>query len=692
MTNATHNCNKFALLIGINKYPKLESNYQLKGCVNDVEAMAHILQNNFGFPTSNITLLRDEQATYNGIKAALKMLVEHVSKNSIVVVHYSGHGSRVRDREGDEPDGWDETIVPYDSGREPDENHDITDDEIYEWLLDLSKKTPYVTLIFDCCFSGTITRDTFGPKARWVEPDGRPIHKLPPSPVAAKDLSKVSRDLGPSGWLPLSQRYLLIAGCRDEESSFEHWVKEGDRTIVHGALTYFLIQELVRAEPGTTHRDVFERSSIQVAAAHPHQHPQMEGARDRELFGVRDIKPMHFVSVKQRIGDKVTLDAGAAHGLTISSQWAIYPQGTKQVTEGTPRLGLVEISAVHAVESEARIIDENGSVIRQGNRAVEHAHYYGEMRLKVDIQAPDGYENAVAQLAKIIEESALLHRTEVGETADVRVYIVPPRTEVRENAPVPQIGMVTKPFWTVVEDGRVIMPICAVNETDAVIFLRDNLEKKVRYRQALALRNSNHNSLLKNKVEFILKRQESNNTWVKAETENAGGKVVFEQDERVILEIINHHSRPIYISILDFGLTGAISLLYPVQGASEQLIAGRAIEIGKRKGEEIELYLPDDFPYMPDPIDKMPDGGDETLKLFATTDPADFSILVQEGYRHFDLQTAKGASTPLWQLLTMALTGCGKREARVLSLTQDWTTVERSFFLKVRRSSSELTD
>ena len=79
-------------------------------------------------------------------------------------MHYSGHGSQMRDREGDEPDGFDETIVAADSGRSPAPIRDITDDELNLWLRKITERTPNVTLIFDFCHSGTVTRDLFAAK------------------------------------------------------------------------------------------------------------------------------------------------------------------------------------------------------------------------------------------------------------------------------------------------------------------------------------------------------------------------------------------------------------------------------------------------------------------------------------------------------------------------------------------------
>src|SRR5512135_3581574 len=110
MGNNITGSKRWALLMGINSYPNLPVRYRLRGCLNDIELMADILQRVFHIPTENITVLRDEGATRDDILGAFSALVDRVGRDDIVVVHYSGHGSRVRDREGDEPDGWDETI------------------------------------------------------------------------------------------------------------------------------------------------------------------------------------------------------------------------------------------------------------------------------------------------------------------------------------------------------------------------------------------------------------------------------------------------------------------------------------------------------------------------------------------------------------------------------------------------------
>lgn len=173
------------------------------------------------------------------------------------------------------------------------------------------------------------------------------------------------------------------------------------------------------------------------------QHPQMEGAQDRDLFNVHEIEPMRFVSIVQRKDNLVILGAGAAHGITEKSEWAIYPETTKQIAKDTLKLGKVKITAVRAVTSDAEILEENPNpvgVITVGTRATEEVHFYREMRLKVNIQVPTDYDAAKKDLVELIKESKLLRTAREGETADAMVYIIAPRSQVGASAPVPQLG------------------------------------------------------------------------------------------------------------------------------------------------------------------------------------------------------------------------------------------------------------
>lgn len=140
---------KFALLIGINYRGTRAA---LKGCVNDVDTMKEYLIEKRGYQAENITVLTEDGKlpTNENIRNELDRLVRRDGEE--LWLHYSGHGSSTRDRNGDEDDGRDETIVPLDYA-----SHGmITDDQLHGYMEHVKEDGPKVYCIFDCCHSGTI--------------------------------------------------------------------------------------------------------------------------------------------------------------------------------------------------------------------------------------------------------------------------------------------------------------------------------------------------------------------------------------------------------------------------------------------------------------------------------------------------------------------------------------------------------
>lgn len=147
-----------ALLIGAGAYPHLPEDSQLRGPPNDVRAMSTFLVREWGFSSSDVRVLLDEEATKAGMLNALRdWLPEATRPGDRVVVYYSGHGSQVPDENGDERDGMDETFVPTDFGRNGDRAEDmLIDDELADALKRLGDRQ--VVFIADSCNSGTVTR------------------------------------------------------------------------------------------------------------------------------------------------------------------------------------------------------------------------------------------------------------------------------------------------------------------------------------------------------------------------------------------------------------------------------------------------------------------------------------------------------------------------------------------------------
>jgi len=225
---------KKALCIGINDYPGTASD--LSGCVNDAKDWAAALTAR-GFA---VETLLDRKATGDGIRAAIGRLLAQSRTGDCLVVQFSGHGSFVPDEDGDEPDGTDECLCPYDiAGRGP-----ITDDELFDLF---SARPPGVRLVMisDSCHSGTVAR--FAPILTPPTMPGRAaprrlVRFLPPAvflsrrEAAKLGIGRALRRSSPPG------RYaaLLLAGCQDTEYSYDAWFAGRP----NGAFTYVALQTL----------------------------------------------------------------------------------------------------------------------------------------------------------------------------------------------------------------------------------------------------------------------------------------------------------------------------------------------------------------------------------------------------------------------------------------------------------------
>lgn len=82
------------------------SHRHLLGCQNDVFNMKSYIQDVHGFEEENITLLLDKdgytQPTKENILNAYKQMVESAQPGDSLFCHYSGHGTKLKDDDGDE--------------------------------------------------------------------------------------------------------------------------------------------------------------------------------------------------------------------------------------------------------------------------------------------------------------------------------------------------------------------------------------------------------------------------------------------------------------------------------------------------------------------------------------------------------------------------------------------------------------
>ncbi|GGL11418.1 peptidase C14 [Deinococcus radiotolerans] len=135
-----------ALLIGVAEY---QDGSRLDGVSDDVQLMRDVAVK-MGFTPAQIVTLRNQEATKQGILDAVARLARDVGPGERALLYFSGHGTQVPDQDGDERDGCDEALLPYDLA------HPLTDDELSAATARV--QTPHVLMVVDSCFSGTISK------------------------------------------------------------------------------------------------------------------------------------------------------------------------------------------------------------------------------------------------------------------------------------------------------------------------------------------------------------------------------------------------------------------------------------------------------------------------------------------------------------------------------------------------------
>ncbi|KAK0240982.1 peptidase C14 [Armillaria nabsnona] len=141
---------KRAVCIGIN-YGQGKEFSELRGSILDAGNIRDFLMRR-GYKADDIRMLTDDtekKPTKNNIIEAMSWLVQSAKLGDSLFFHYSGHGDRVPDQNGDEVDGKDEDIICYDS-------YPFIDDDIRKTLVDPLPAGCRLTALFDSCHSGTI--------------------------------------------------------------------------------------------------------------------------------------------------------------------------------------------------------------------------------------------------------------------------------------------------------------------------------------------------------------------------------------------------------------------------------------------------------------------------------------------------------------------------------------------------------
>jgi len=240
--------------------------------------MKGVLDKYYGFKTANMAVLTDYKATKKAMQAGIHDLVKKECAGDVLFLHYSGHGANVPDKDGDEADNRDEILYPNVLDRKA----PLTDD----WLrttFDKLRKGVSLTVIMDCCHSGTKTRALLPPDAPMIprylpnpwdlmaEESGRKLCGRLRGELRASPRARRKR----SGVVVADIPEVLVTGCRATQTSADAYIGKS----FNGALTYHLVAALTEAKGDIGYRDLRSKTLAMLKKADYDQVPQLEGCK-----------------------------------------------------------------------------------------------------------------------------------------------------------------------------------------------------------------------------------------------------------------------------------------------------------------------------------------------------------------------------------------------------------------------------
>ena len=637
MPDPDHKPNLYAILIGVdcylpNKLPDGSSYDSLEGCVNDITQVEQFLNTRLTV-TRTIKLTasgkgakpaeasQDLWPTKKNIKQAFDDITVAAQKGDLVYIHYSGHGGRAKTcfAELKGANGLDEGLVPTDIGSSS--GNYLRDLEIAYLLQTMVDKGLLVTLVLDSCHSGGATRGTSGARKRGItSPDMRApdeVGLIAPKATllqmwhaTAAGQRSAKAD---SGWLPEPRGYVLMAACAASQLATEF---PFDGKTPSGALTHWMLSALNQLDGQLTYQMLYDRILGKVTTQFSDQTPQLQGERNRVVFGV-DQRPskenrITILSVDKAGDGKTRLLLNAGPGLSVGAKFAVFPLATVTVAatntgSDSQRIAIAELESItpDGMQSWANITDviDHNAVISAGGQAglitpgtiqlASTVRLFKRADLLANIGQTDALKAAQDAIQSIGEGWVNISEE---EASDFQV-VVNAKAEYE--------------IWDAAGQAIALRPALSCADPKAAQEIAKRLIHLTRYNSIKQMSSDDATSALAGKLKVeVLKGDKTN----PQPFENPNTRVV-KSGEKITLKLTslrpkvadNLDVNVMYITILDLQPDWGVTLL----------LDAKEINPGEDKVFGFTMELSD--PSIRSCVD--------TIKVFGTTKPADFSWL-----------------------------------------------------------------
>lgn len=207
----------------------------LPACEKDIVAIGRFFNSSSAIDSDESLVYINKDVTKEKIRALFyDYLPNHTNPGDEIIIYWTGHGARCSDTSGDEKDGYDETLVLYDS-KPNDPKTQLIDDDFGRWVQNLSGRK--VLFLIDTCHSSGM-----GNRAKSLSSDDD-------WDFGFSECSVV-KDLGQSN-------LALISSCAKSEVSL---VREDDEMSV---MTWYVV-DCLKKSPSVNQKELHSKIKSQV--------------------------------------------------------------------------------------------------------------------------------------------------------------------------------------------------------------------------------------------------------------------------------------------------------------------------------------------------------------------------------------------------------------------------------------------
>ncbi|KAJ4855788.1 hypothetical protein T069G_09156 [Trichoderma breve] len=272
-----------------------------------------------------------------------------------------------------------------------------------------------VTVVLDCCFSGSILRtgNVRGVGIRSVKYN--PTVEAATSPEHQDDFGSHDGDYPLRSytllnqWLVDPKDYTILSACGPHEIAHELELSTGER---RGALSYFLVEALSALRKrgvDINHESIYEYMRIRFHASWPRQTPMRYGNKNFSFFGgpaIASSRPFAYVYTKN---NSLCLDAGEAHGVHTGDIYKLHPP--EWLGDSANQVGDTSVTArvdtVRCLTSDLTNVEPETTKKEIGTGW--HAKLLTSLsQRKISVRLPANVYDRVHQ-AKTLEDQSYLH-------------------------------------------------------------------------------------------------------------------------------------------------------------------------------------------------------------------------------------------------------------------------------------------